>query len=82
MHKRNITIRLPVDSAALDGSSYDVNGRIESDLWRQIASPSTADIIDAYRPQGKAKRLEQGIYSPELKISDSSGSFSTNTAGM
>ncbi|HEV7332417.1 MAG TPA: kelch repeat-containing protein [Flavisolibacter sp.] len=80
---KDITIRLPVDSAALDGSSsHDPDGRIESYLWRQIAGPSTADLYDTDRQQGKAKRLKQGIYSFELKVSDNSGSFSTDTVDV
>jgi hypothetical protein len=80
---RDTTIRLPVDSAVLDGSSsYDPDGRIASYLWRQIAGPSAADILDTDKAKGKAKLLVQGIYSFELKIGDNNGSFSTDTVDV
>jgi hypothetical protein len=79
----NVTIQLPVDSVVLDGSaSNDPDGRIESYSWKQIAGPSTADIVDNDKVKGRAKRLVQGIYSFELRIGDNNGSFSTDTVDV
>jgi hypothetical protein len=72
---------LPDNSAQLDGSnSYDSNGIVSSYYWRQISGPGQSLIVNSTYSVTGVQNLLAGIYQFELKITDTSGLFSTDTA--
>lgn len=74
------TIKIPLDSALLDGSaSSDPNGRITEWFWKKIAGPSSFSINDAATSKTLTRKLVPGIYSFELKVTDNEGLFAKDT---
>lgn len=74
------TIKLPTDSALLDGTaSTDPDGKITEWLWRKIAGPSSVVIQDTTASVSRVRKLLPGEYSFELKVTDNDGLFGKDT---
>lgn len=74
------TIKLPNDSALLDGTgSTDPDGKITEWLWRKIAGPSSVVIQDTTASVSRVRKLLPGEYSFELKVIDNDGLFDKDT---
>ena len=78
---RDTTIILPTDSLTFDGrASYDPDGTIKEYRWSKISGP--ASFVLFQREPGKAtiKKLTQGIYQFELRVTDDGTLFASDTA--
>lgn len=74
------TIKLPNDSALLDGTgSTDPDGKITEWLWKKIAGPSSFAIQDTAASVSRVRKLVPGEYSFELKVTDNDGLFDKDT---
>ena len=74
------TIRLPLNSATLDGNaSSDPDSNIVSYKWSKIAGPSSFNIGNSALAQTAVSNLIQGIYHLELIVTDAGGLFSRDT---
>ena len=68
------TIKLPNDSALLDGTaSSDPDGKITEWQWEKIAGPSSFVIQNALANASRIRKLTPGVYSFELKVTDNDG---------
>lgn len=74
------TIKLPKDSASLNGSqSIDPDNNITAYYWTKISGPSSFNIVNANLVQTQVTRLVEGVYQFELKVTDAGGLFSKDT---
>jgi hypothetical protein len=74
------TIQLPQNTVTLDGTKSSASsGTIVSYLWIKISGPSAGTIADASGSTTVVNDLEQGVYTFELKVTDSNGATSTAT---
>lgn len=72
-------IKLPNDSALLDGSaSRDPDGQIVKWLWMKISGPAS-NKIDSAAAKTSVKKLSAGSYFFELTVTDNSGLFAKDT---
>jgi len=71
---------LAKDTLLLDGSgSSDLDGNITSYRWAKIAGPDSLNILNANAVKSPVTGLRQGMYKFELKVTDATGLFSTDT---
>jgi N-acetylneuraminic acid mutarotase len=71
---------LPEKSAQLNGSnSYDSNGNVATYNWSQISGPGQSLILNPTKAITFVQNLSQGIYQFELKVTDASGLYATDT---
>lgn len=76
----NLSVMLPTDSALLNGSaSYDPDGQVRIWEWRKISGPSSFLITRLDSPTTVVRRLVQGIYEFELKVTDDKGAGAWDT---
>jgi len=66
----DLNITLPVNTAVLNGSGFDVDGTITSYLWNQIEGPSAAILSNSYSAVATINNLIQGQYKFTLKVTD------------
>ncbi|HWV69312.1 PKD domain-containing protein, partial [Chitinophaga sp.] len=79
----NITVQLPVSSAALDGSaSSDADGRIETWLWEKSAGPAGGDIASAGAAKTNITNLQTGTYTFRLTVKDNNGATASATVSI
>ena len=79
----NITITLPVNTAALNGSqSSDPDGTIASYAWAQVAGPNTAAIANANQARPTLSGLIQGVYTFRLTIRDNRGGTTSDVVNV
>jgi N-acetylneuraminic acid mutarotase len=72
---------LPANSTQLDATlSYVSNGKPASYQWKQISGPGQSSIVNPTLGITAIQNLLLGTYQFELKITDSSGLFSADTA--
>jgi len=77
------TIQLPVNTITLDGTKSSASsGTIVSYLWTKISGPSAGTIADAAGSTTVVNDLKEGVYTFELKITDSNGATSTATVNV
>jgi K319-like protein/Kelch motif protein len=77
---KDTIIVLPTDSVLLNGSSSkDQDGTIRGYLWSKISGPASFSIIDSSLPKTTVKKLTNGIYRFQLKITDNEGLSATDT---
>jgi dienelactone hydrolase len=74
------SITLPTNSVSLTGSGSEVGGTISSWLWTKIAGPTTGTVTTSTSASTTATGLAAGVYSFELKITDSKGVIDRDTA--
>jgi hypothetical protein len=73
-------ITLPKDSVLLNGSaSIDADGKIIGWLWTKISGPASSTIANATTAITIVKKLTEGIYQFELKVTDDKGLSSKDT---
>jgi ribosomal protein L14 len=75
----DVTITLPVNTAALNGSASDPDGTIASYQWVKITGPAAGNIANATSPNATANALIQGIYQFELTVFDNNGATAKDT---
>jgi glycosidase len=72
----DITITLPVNTAALDGTgSSDPDGTIVLYQWRYVSGPTGSSITNNAAAGTTVTGLTAGIYTFELKITDNRGAI-------
>jgi outer membrane lipoprotein-sorting protein len=73
-------VRLPLDSALLDGNrSINPDGIINQWLWTKISGPASSTIVNSSAAKTTVKNLTLGTYQFELKVSYGAGIFSRDT---
>ncbi|MET3878225.1 poly(3-hydroxybutyrate) depolymerase/ribosomal protein L14 [Chitinophaga sp. OAE865] len=79
----NISIQLPVNSAALDGSaSADADGQIVTWLWEKTAGPAGGNIASAGAAKTNISNLQEGTYTFRLTVTDNNGATSNATVNI
>src|SRR6187455_2470079 len=77
---KDTIVVLPIDSVVLNGSaSYDPDGNIGSFQWSKISGPSSFTIVNPNSATAIIKNLTTGVYQFELKVSDNTGLYVTDT---
>ena len=77
---KDTIVVLPVDSVVLNGgASYDPDGNIGSFQWSKISGPSSFTIVNPNSATAIIKNLTTGVYQFELKVSDNTGLYVTDT---
>jgi hypothetical protein len=69
----DVTIMLPQNSAALNGTATDTDGFIGSSLWTKISGPASFSIANTAQLQTTVTGLVQGVYQFELAAADNNG---------
>jgi hypothetical protein len=75
----DVTITLPSNSAALNGSTSTPTNSIKSYEWTKVSGPGAGTIENQTSAVANAKGLVEGIYVFKLKIVDHKGKFSEDT---
>lgn len=75
----DVTITLPVNTAALNGSGSDNDGTITSYLWTKISGPASGSINNSAAANATAISLVQGTYKFELTVTDNHGATGKDT---
>ncbi len=75
----DMSITLPVNSAALAGSGADMDGTIISYIWTKLTGPSAYTISGANTANATAGGLVQGVYSFQLTVTDNAGAIARDT---
>jgi len=76
----DITITLPTNSAALNGSaSSDPDGTITGYAWTQLGGPAQATILNSNGVTTSVNDLVQGTYSFLLVVTDNAGATAEDT---
>ncbi|HEX8333474.1 MAG TPA: PKD domain-containing protein, partial [Segetibacter sp.] len=76
----DMTISLPQNSVALDGSnSSDTDGVIENFSWTKIAGPSDFIITNSSSATATATNLKKGTYLFKLTVTDNEGGTANDT---
>ena len=78
----DLTITLPVNSAALNGAGSDPDGSISTYAWAQLSGPSTAGINSASNAQTQVTNLVQGLYQFQLTVTDNSGATASDVVNV
>ncbi len=73
------TIRLPLDSAALNGGATDTDGTITSYKWKKISGPSQYSIRDTAAAKTIVSDLKAGTYGFVLTVLDNDGATDKDT---
>jgi len=75
----DITITLPVNTTALDGSaSHDADGTIASYSWNKIGGTGAITIVNSNTATPSVIGLMEGQYTFELTITDNKGATGTD----
>lgn len=74
----NITITLPVNSSALNGSGSDPDGTITAYAWTWISGPNNPAIGSANTATATLTGLIQGVYVFRLTVTDNNGATATD----
>jgi poly(3-hydroxybutyrate) depolymerase len=75
----NITITLPVNTAALHGNGVDPDGSIAGFLWSLVSGPSSYSIANPTHAQTAVTGLVEGVYVFQLAVTDNEGETGTDT---
>ena len=74
----DIILQLPLDTIHLDGSaSVDVRG-ITSYEWTKISGPASFEIVNPSSAMTSVKKLVEGVYTLNLKVTNYSGLSSSD----
>jgi len=75
----NITLTLPVNSTALNGtSSFDADGTITAYSWSMVSGPNTPTITGVNTTQASVSNLAAGQYIFELTVTDNNSATNTD----
>ncbi|MFT3675248.1 MAG: PKD domain-containing protein [Chitinophagaceae bacterium] len=75
----NQAIRLPVNTASLNGSaSSDPDGSIASYQWTQLSGPAASVFSSATAANTTVSSLQQGVYTYQLTVTDNAGATATD----
>jgi hypothetical protein len=69
----DVTITLPISTAALAGSGTDADGSIVSYSWAKTAGPAQFTITTPNTAQTTVTNLAEGTYTFELTVTDNKG---------
>ncbi|HYE53567.1 MAG TPA: T9SS type A sorting domain-containing protein, partial [Chitinophagaceae bacterium] len=73
-------IAVPSTIAWLNGSaSFDTDGNLSRFVWRQVSGPSTAHIENVIAPATFVSRLQTGVYTFELTVTDNENAIARDT---
>uniref|UniRef100_A0A1L8D917 Putative serine-type protease inhibitor n=1 Tax=Nyssomyia neivai TaxID=330878 RepID=A0A1L8D917_9DIPT len=75
---KNITINLPQNWATLNASESTDDVKISSYLWKQLAGPSIASIVNGNVTVANATSLTLGSYVFEVTVIDANGNNATD----
>ncbi len=75
----DITITLPTNTTALNGSGTDPDGTITAYMWLKITGPSTGTLSNANGATATAGGLLEGNYSYLLTVTDNAGAIAKDT---
>ena len=75
-------VKLPADSATLNGSFYDTPSDIVHHSWKKISGPSSYVIEKPGSLQTKVLNLVQGVYEFELSVTDKGGLTGKDTVTL
>jgi poly(3-hydroxybutyrate) depolymerase len=75
----DISITLPVNTAALSGTGTDPDGTITGYLWTKISGPAAFSITQPNAAQSNVTGLVQGMYGFQLRVTDNSGAYAFDT---
>jgi poly(3-hydroxybutyrate) depolymerase len=75
----DITITLPTNFVALNGSGNDPDGSIASYQWTKISGPANHLFNNAAQAQTTVGNLDAGVYQFELKVIDNVGAIAKDT---
>ena len=78
----NISITLPVNTTALNGSGTDADGTIVSYNWIKISGPAAGTITNANTAITSATGLVQGVYRFQLTVTDNAGAIARDTVNV
>lgn len=78
----NISITLPTNTAALNGSGTDADGTVASYAWVKIAGPTTGSITNAASAVATATGVVVGVYQYQLTVTDNNGAIGRDTVQL
>jgi gliding motility-associated-like protein len=74
----NQSIRLPVSSTVVIGSSADIDGTITSSNWSKLSGPSSITISDPSQQIITLTNLVEGVYILRFTVVDNNGAIGTD----
>lgn len=74
----DISITLPVNTAALQGSGTDADGTVVHYQWIKLSGPAPFVIGSPNNAQTTISGLTEGVYVFQLQVSDNSGASATD----
>jgi parallel beta-helix repeat protein len=78
----DISITLPVNTAAFAGTGTDTDGTISNYAWVEIAGSTTGTIATPNAGSTSLSSLVQGIYQFELTVTDDKGALGKDTVQL
>lgn len=69
----NITITLPTNSTALNGTGTDADGTVASYAWSWVSGPAAYTIVNGNNATATVNGLAQGVYTFKLTVTDNDG---------
>lgn len=78
----NISITLPVNTAALNGSGTDADGTVVSYAWVKITGPTAGSISNANTANATATVVVVGVYQYQLTVTDNNGAIGRDTVQL
>ena len=76
------TITLPVNSATLSGTGFDIDGSIVAYTWKQLSGPSSNVLFSLNTAITYANNLIVGTYEFELTVTDNLGGTGKDTVNI
>lgn len=73
------SIRLPQDTATLNGSGKDADGTVVAYMWTEISGPDVATIVNNGSASSVVRGLVTGVYIFQLAVTDNEGATGTDT---
>jgi K+-transporting ATPase c subunit len=74
----DVSITLPVSTAALFGSGTDADGTVLYYQWTKVSGPAPFVIGSPNNPQTTVSGLTEGVYVFRLQVTDNSGATATD----
>ncbi|HYC29653.1 MAG TPA: PKD domain-containing protein, partial [Chitinophagaceae bacterium] len=74
----DITITLPTNSTALNGTATDADGSIASFAWTKVSGPNTFALVSPASASTVINNLVQGTYVFRLTVTDNNGATDTD----
>lgn len=78
----DVTVTLPTNSAALNGSGTDSDGSVSSYKWSYISGPAGSNIASSNTAITMVTGLTQGSYVFRLTVTDNSGAIASDDVAV